>query len=87
MKKTQLLVIVSILIAAFTTSVNAAESEAPTQILINNVHVWDGTSDGVARQTSVLIEGNPLNDVAELVDYNSNIKVVIKDGKIFKNSL
>jgi hypothetical protein len=35
----------------------------------------------------ILVEGNPLEDVAVLADYDSNIKVVIKDGEIFKNAL
>ena len=35
----------------------------------------------------ILVEGNPLDDVAVLVDYDENIKVVIKDGEIYKNTL
>jgi imidazolonepropionase-like amidohydrolase len=35
----------------------------------------------------ILVEGNPLKDVAVLADYDNNIKVVIKDGEIFKNTL
>ena len=35
----------------------------------------------------ILVEGNPLEDVAVLADYDNNIKVVIKDGEIFQNSL
>ena len=35
----------------------------------------------------ILVEGNPLKDVAVLADYDNNIKVVIKDGEIFQNSL
>ncbi len=35
----------------------------------------------------ILVEGNPLEDVAVLADYDNNIKVVIKDGEIFKNTL
>jgi imidazolonepropionase-like amidohydrolase len=35
----------------------------------------------------ILVEGNPLEDVAVLADYDNNIKVVIKDGEIFQNNL
>ncbi len=35
----------------------------------------------------ILVEGDPLEDVAVLADYDNNIKVVIKDGEIFKNAL
>jgi hypothetical protein len=49
------------------TSSIAGDAGTPTQILINNVHVWDGISDGDTKKISIL--------------------VVIKDGKIFKNTL
>ncbi len=35
----------------------------------------------------IVVEGNPLEDVNLLVDYDNTIKVVIKDGKIYKNAL
>jgi imidazolonepropionase-like amidohydrolase len=35
----------------------------------------------------ILVEGNPVNDMTVLGDYDKNIPVVIKDGKIFKNTL
>ena len=48
-----------------TTLVNAAAKEAPTQILITNVNVWDGTSDSLKLKTDVLIEGNKIKKVAK----------------------
>jgi len=30
---------------------------------------------------------NPLQDVAIIGDYENNLKVVMKDGKVFKNTL
>lgn len=35
----------------------------------------------------LLVEGNPLEDVGILADHENNLKVVIKDGEIFKNTL
>ena len=35
----------------------------------------------------ILVEGNPLEDVAVLADYDNSVKVVIKDGDIYKNTL
>jgi imidazolonepropionase-like amidohydrolase len=35
----------------------------------------------------ILVEGNPLEDVSLFVDYDNNIKVVIKDGEIYQNKL
>jgi len=43
----------------------AAEKDAPTQILITNVDVWDGTSDTVSKGTDVLIEGNKIKQVGK----------------------
>ena len=35
----------------------------------------------------LLVEGNPVEDATVLVDYESNIDLVMKDDKIYKNSL
>ena len=32
-------------------------------------------------------EGNPVTDMTVLGDFDKNIRIVIKDGKIFKNTL
>jgi len=44
--------------ALFSSAIFAAEKEAPVQVLITNVDVWDGTSDSLKLKTDVLIEGN-----------------------------
>ena len=35
----------------------------------------------------VILEGNPLEDINVLLDYENNMKVVIVDGKVWKNTL
>lgn len=35
----------------------------------------------------LLIDGNPLEDVTLLADYENNIDLIMKDGKIYKNTL
>jgi imidazolonepropionase-like amidohydrolase len=35
----------------------------------------------------ILVEGNPLEDVSVLAEFNKNIKLIMKDGKIYKNTL
>jgi len=35
----------------------------------------------------ILVEGDPLDDVGVLADYEENIKIVMKDGDFFKNTL
>jgi len=46
-----------------------------------------GVIEAGAYADMLLIEGNPLDDVSVMADWENNIKVIIKDGKIFKNSL
>jgi len=43
----------------------AAEKEAPVQVLITNVDVWDGTSDKLMLKTDVLVEGNKIKEVGK----------------------
>jgi len=45
--------------------VNAAAKEAPTQILITNVDVWDGTSTKLMLKTDVLVENNLIKNVGK----------------------
>ena len=42
-----------------------AQDEAPQQILITNVDVWDGTSSSLTLKTDVLVEGNKIIKVAQ----------------------
>jgi imidazolonepropionase-like amidohydrolase len=35
----------------------------------------------------ILVEGNPLKDLSVVTDYANNFKVIVKDGKIYKNLL
>ena len=46
-----------------------------------------GVLSAGAYADMILVEGNPLDDVSVLVDYEKNIKVVIKDGDVYKNTL
>ena len=35
----------------------------------------------------LLVDGNPLEDVSVLAEYDENIKLIMKDGKIYKSTL
>jgi imidazolonepropionase-like amidohydrolase len=35
----------------------------------------------------LLVEGNPLQDILILRDYKENIDLIMKDGKVYKNTL
>jgi imidazolonepropionase-like amidohydrolase len=64
-------------------AVSAAEMDAPAQTLIKNVHVWDGTSDGVTKKINVLIEGNLIKKLrASESDANADVTVVDGNGSV-----
>ena len=44
-----------------------------------------GVIEEGAYADMLLVEGNPLNDLSVVVDYDKNFKVIVKDGKIYKN--
>ena len=35
----------------------------------------------------LLVDGNPLEDVSLVADWENNLKLIMKDGKVFKNTL
>ncbi len=35
----------------------------------------------------LLVEGNPVKDVTVMGDWKKNIKLIMKDGEIYKNTL
>jgi imidazolonepropionase-like amidohydrolase len=56
----------------------AQAADAPAQIVITNVNVWDGTSDAVAQGVDVLIEGDKIKNVAKGIKASG---ATVIDGK------
>ncbi len=56
-----------------------------------NENKYKDASIGVINEGSyadlLLVDGNPLDDVAILTKPEQNLKIIIKDGKIYKNTL
>jgi hypothetical protein len=48
--------------------------------------VFDGKSEMLAMARDVLIDGNPIDDLLFLMN-KDKIPVIMKDGKIYKNTL
>jgi imidazolonepropionase-like amidohydrolase len=46
-----------------------------------------GVIEEGAYADMVLVEGNPLEDITLLRDYENNFKLIMKDGQIWKNTL
>ena len=56
----------------------AQTADAPAQVLITNVDVWDGTSDAVAKGVDVLVEGNKIKNVGKGIKASG---ATVIDGK------
>ena len=52
---------------------------------------WIGRADGVIEEGAyadlLLINGNPLADISILTKPEENLALIMKDGKIFKNTV
>ena len=46
-----------------------------------------GIIEAGAYADLLLVEGNPIEDVTVMADWKNNLKLIMKDGKIFKNTL
>jgi len=46
-----------------------------------------GVIEAGAYADLIVIEGNPLEDIKIIEDYENNMKVIIRDGKVWKNGL
>lgn len=64
----------------------SANSTETTSILITNARIFDGEHEKLAEGMSVLVEGNPLESQGAITDVD-NLKIIMKDGKIYKNTL
>ena len=65
-----------------------AQDELPPQTLFTNVHVWDGTSDGITRRINVLVENNLIKKIrADASDAHSDATVIDAPGMILMPGL
>ena len=46
-----------------------------------------GVIEEGAYADMIVIEGNPLEDVSLIEDYRKNMKLIIKNGEVWKNTL
>ena len=46
-----------------------------------------GVIESGAYADLLIVEGNPLEDLSVLLDYRKNLRVIMKDGRFFKNTL
>lgn len=76
------------LAVSFSAVADDKKSELPKQTLFTNVHVWDGTSDGITKKINVLVEGNLIKKVrAEKSDARNDATIINGDGKVLMPGL
>ncbi|WP_185962679.1 metal-dependent hydrolase family protein [Thalassomonas sp. M1454] len=64
------------------------KEELPKQTLFTNVHVWDGTSEGITKKINVLVEGNLIKKVrADKSDARKDATIINGDGKVLMPGL
>ena len=64
-------------------SADSHQDALPSQTLFKNVHVWDGTSDGVTKRINVLVEDNLVKKLrATESDIHAEANVINAEGKI-----
>ena len=77
------LIAISVLALSNSTLGIAGDSNSAKQILIKNVHVWDGSSAGVTKRINVLVENNLIKKLrADDSDAHANATVIEGDGSV-----
>ncbi len=81
MRKPTTVALLSILLIAAALPAIADDMEKPSQILIQNVNVWDGTSDGLQNGMNVLIEGNLVKEISSGASAGPGATVIDGGGR------
>ena len=78
-----------ILVVVMSFPLLASEEEGlPTQVLITNVNVWDGTSDGLTKPINVLVESNLVKKIrADRSDAHGEATVIDGQGMVLMPGL
>jgi imidazolonepropionase-like amidohydrolase len=80
--------ILLLIVSLFHCTVGTAQDAPPPQTLFTNVHVWDGTSDGVTKRINVLVENNLIKKIrADASDAHSEAEVVNAPGMVLMPGL
>ena len=57
-----------------------SESDAPSQVLIKNVQIFDGNSSNLSAATDVLIVGNKIQEISDSAESSASTNAQIIDG-------
>jgi len=79
---------IGILLIVLVGAVANAQDELPPQTLFTNVHIWDGTSDGITKSINVLVEGNVIKKLrVDTSDVHSDAVVIDAPGMVLMPGL
>lgn len=73
--------------AAYTAPTKASPNKAPTQVLVTNVRVFDGTSDKLTAATNVLVENNLIKEISATAKAGKDATVIDGGGRILMPGL
>lgn len=77
-KLTQLALVASLMFS--TVSMAEEAKPLPPQTLIKNVHVWDGSSDGLSQKMNVLVEKNLIKKI-RASQSEAHAEAIVIDGR------
>jgi len=65
----------------------AAQSQAPTKVLIKNVSIFNGKDENLASGMSVLVEGNKIAKIAKSISAPAGATVIDAKGRVLMPGL
>ncbi len=72
------------LISTGSAPVSGIEPAVPDEVAFVDVRVFDSHSDSLTGPTTVLVRGDPLEDLELIADPEQNLLVIMKGGTIYK---
>ena len=73
--------------AIFIAAPTVAQDKAPTQVLVTNVRVFDGTSDKLTGKTNVLVENNLIKEISPDAKAGTDATVIDGGGRVLMPGL
>jgi imidazolonepropionase-like amidohydrolase len=70
----------SFILSFFYITNSSSQEQQPNQILIKNVNVFDGNTNGLKKNMSVLVEGNLIKQIGQYGTVKANKGITVIDG-------
>ena len=86
-RQTILRLITTLVVMTFIAFPALAQDKAPTQVLVTNVRVFDGTSDKLTGKTNVLVENNLIKEISPKAKAGKDAKIINGGGRVLMPGL